>query len=69
MDDGGGNDGGSFKVEHRSHAAEIAYVHKAVAGDVGAWARDANNAPKNKRHNPSHAQRMIGPFTKLFPQL
>ena len=35
MDDGGGNSGCSFKVKHGSDAEEVAYVHKAGAGEVG----------------------------------
>ena len=39
MDDGGGNGGGNFKVEHGSDAAEITYmhvhIHVAGAGEVG----------------------------------
>ena len=35
MNDGGGNGGGSFKVKHGSDAAEMTYVHKAGAGEVG----------------------------------
>ena len=35
MDDGGGNGEGSFKIKHRSYAAEVTDVHKAGAvGDV-----------------------------------
>jgi len=35
MDDGGGDGGGSFKVKHRSDAAEVTDVHEARAGEVG----------------------------------
>ena len=35
MDDGGGDGGGSFKVKHRSDAAEVKDVHEAGAGEVG----------------------------------
>ena len=35
MDDGGGNGECSFKVNHGSDAAEIAYVYEAGAGEVG----------------------------------
>jgi len=39
VDDGGGNGGGSFKVEHGSDAAEIPYmhvhIHVAGVGEVG----------------------------------
>ena len=34
MDNGGGNDGGSFKVKQVSDAADITYVHEAGAGKV-----------------------------------
>ena len=34
MDDGGGNDGGSFKVKHGSDAAEVTDVHEAGVGEV-----------------------------------
>jgi len=34
VDDGGGNGGGSFKVEHGPDAAEVTDVHKAGAGKV-----------------------------------
>ena len=35
MDDGGGYDGGSFRVKHGSDAAEVTDVHEAGAGEVG----------------------------------
>ena len=35
MDNGGGNDGGSFKVKHGSNAADVTDVHEAGAGEVG----------------------------------
>ena len=35
MDDGGDNGGGSFRVKHRSDAAEVTYVHEAGVGEVG----------------------------------
>ena len=35
MDDGGGDDGGSFRVKHGSDAAEVTDVHEAGAEDVG----------------------------------
>ena len=35
MDDGGGDGGSSFKFKHGSDAAEVTYVHKSEAGEVG----------------------------------
>jgi len=34
------DDGGSFKVEHGSDAAEVANVHKAGAGEAGDVVRE-----------------------------
>jgi len=34
MDDGGGDGGGSFRVEHWSDEAEVTDVHEAGAGEV-----------------------------------
>ena len=40
MDDGGGDGGGSFRVNHGSDAAEVTDVHEAGAGKVGDVAGD-----------------------------